>query len=156
MGLLLGDGVVSLATNQKIEAGDLITWVGGMEKKLEWEGSLRFSNLWRTKLSPGSLFEAALTPEGPRFVHLLGLQREQKCYKFSPRLGLKTTSERQVKATKFEFDNPPSEITRGVLEEQLENCKQLLELEPESKWPLLTQVMMMTMIMMVIMIVMNH
>ena len=78
MDLLLGDGVVSLATNQKIEAGDLTTWVEGQEKKLEWEGSLRFSNLWRTKLFPGSLFEAALTPEGPRFVNPLGLQREQK------------------------------------------------------------------------------
>jgi len=119
-----GDGVVSLATNQKIEAGNLTTWIEGQEKRLEWEATSRFSNLWRAKLSPGSLFEAALAPEGPR-------------------LGLKTTSERQVKATLFEFDNPPSEITRGVLEEQLENCKQLLELEPESKWPLLTQARLM-------------
>ena len=77
MGLLLGDGVVSLATNQKIQAGDLTTWVEGQEKKLEWEGSLRFSNLWRTKLSPGSLFEAALTHEGPRFVHILRLQNDK-------------------------------------------------------------------------------
>ena len=33
-------------------------------------------------------------------------------------------------------------VTRSVLEDQLENCKQLLDLEPDSKWPLLTQVIL--------------
>ena len=66
-----GDGVVSVATNQKIEAADLTTWVGGQEKRLEWEATSRFSNLWRAKLSQGSLFEAALGPEAPRFALLL-------------------------------------------------------------------------------------
>ena len=70
MELVSGDGVVSLATNQKIEAGDLTTWVEGQENRLEWEGASRFSNLWKAKLSPGSFFEAALGPEGSRFVHL--------------------------------------------------------------------------------------
>ena len=74
MRLLSGDGVVSLATNQKIEAGNLTTWIEGQEKRLEWEATSRFSNLWRAKLSPGSLFEAALGPEGPRFEHLLRLR----------------------------------------------------------------------------------
>ena len=68
MPLVSGDGVVSVATNQKIEAENLTTWVGGQEKRLEWEATSRFSNLWRAKLSEGSLFEAALGLEGPRFV----------------------------------------------------------------------------------------
>ena len=71
VGVASGDGVVSVATNQKIEAGDLTTWVGGQEKKLEWEGASRFSSLWKTKLSQGSLFEVALGHEGARFVYLL-------------------------------------------------------------------------------------
>jgi len=120
-----GGGEVSVATSQKIEAKDLATWVGGQQQTLEWEAPSRFSNLWKTKLPPGSHFEAAVGLDGQR-------------------LGLETTVARQVKSTLFEFDvAPSSKVTRSVLEEQLENCKQLLDLEPDSKWPLLTQARLM-------------
>ena len=69
MDQLLGDGTVSLASNQKIESVNLTTWVEGQEKILEWEASSRFSNLWKTKLSPGLFFEAALGPESPRLQY---------------------------------------------------------------------------------------
>ena len=38
---------------------------------------------------------------------------------------------------------PASEETRRVLEEELGNCEQLLELEPESKWPHYTRALIM-------------
>ena len=38
---------------------------------------------------------------------------------------------------------PATEETRRVLEEELGNCEQLLELEPESKWPHYTRALIM-------------
>ena len=65
-----GGGEVSVATSQKIEAKDLATWVGGQQQTLEWEATSRFSNLWKTKLPPGSHFEAAVGLDGQRCVCL--------------------------------------------------------------------------------------
>ena len=41
------------------------------------------------------------------------------------------------------FNPKPSEATARVLEEELENCNQLIELEPDSKWPNYTKAMIM-------------
>ena len=65
---ILGGGEVSVATSQKVESGDLVTWVGGQQQILEWEAPSRFSNLWKTKLPPGSHFEAAVGLDGQRCV----------------------------------------------------------------------------------------
>ena len=36
-----------------------------------------------------------------------------------------------------------SDTTKAVLQEQLENCQQLLELEPDSKWPSYIKILLM-------------
>ena len=41
------------------------------------------------------------------------------------------------------FNPRPSEATEKVLLEELENCSQLIELEPHSKWPNYTKAMIM-------------
>jgi hypothetical protein len=112
-----------VAVSRPVERTSLAVSSAGERLELAWEAEGRFAAVWTAALLAGPRLEVVLGGSGLQLV---------------------TTEQWAVTvASPLQFEAPPSPGTRAVLEEQMENCRQLLELEPGSKWPLLTQARLM-------------
>ena len=102
---------VTLATSRQVEAGQIVTWLGGELRQVvweggrlaggEWQGGQRFSSLWKAEVPLGSQLEVGL--EG-----LDGLEGEVE----GERLRLDTTLQRTVTSGSWKFEAAPSQATR--------------------------------------------
>ncbi|CAB0016524.1 unnamed protein product [Nesidiocoris tenuis] len=94
---------------------------------------------WRTveSFEDGSLWFADLNDVSmDELVVNVSLQSHEKSISLTEKEGFFWQASPQ-------FDPTISEKMKAVLEEQLDSCNQLLDLEPDTKWPLLTSVVFM-------------
>jgi len=126
--LLVEGGEVSLSTSHPVKLSDLV-----ISQELEWkaDGGGRGSCLWTAQLPPQ--FVGSLTVQLVEQEEVLELVPETQQRSFVLGSGYRD----------LRFQPVPNTATKEVLEEELENCRQLLELEPDSKWTNHTKAMLM-------------
>jgi len=124
----LKDGLLTIATNKEISSKDIKIWPesGDSTTPLNWKDDGVFKVQW----------EADFKFEGTICIEVNG---ETLKLPWSD----KRTFVLGTGFTNLRFDSEPTEETRKILQEELDNCDQLLELEPESKWTNYTKAMLM-------------
>jgi len=127
--ILLENGLLTLSFTKPVKRCDILVVLEESEVELDLRGEEEHTNtLWTSKVTWSS---------GSQVKIMLG--EETSCFKVEgsrqlvPGPGWKTTENR--------FVNLPTEKTSEVLKQALDNCNQLLELEPDSKWTLYTRVL---------------
>jgi len=127
--ILLENGLLTLSFTKPVKRCDILVMLEESEVELDLRGEEEHTNtLWTSKVTWSS---------GSQVKIMLG--EETSCFKVEgsrqlvPGPGWKTTENR--------FVNLPTEKTSEVLKQALDNCNQLLELEPDSKWTLYTRVL---------------
>jgi len=119
-------GLLTVATSRAVSSTDIKVTVSGSDFTVDWRKGLK----WRVE-----------------WVADVPLQQSVKIEVNEEVIEIKSSEERCfVLGSGFvdlKFDPEPSEETSKVLTEELDNCEQLLEMEPESKWTNYTKAMLM-------------
>jgi len=126
---IVQDNSLTVAFTKPVEATNINIQVNSKDLDLRWTGEEledRFNCLWRTKLK--------VSNDDQVKISLLGQTIE-----FSRLAGTELVKGEGWKSSNQRFINLPNEKTKIVLKQALDNCNQLLELEPESKWTLFTK-----------------
>jgi len=134
--LLLDEEAVVVVTTVSVPAQHLGVTIDGSEVTLDWKSvsNEKFDVMWtvdRREIKEGGKLELKI--QGVDEILAVVVEGKSAVVKGS---GWKSKENR--------FDPLPSENTRQVLQQELENCNQLLDLEPESKWTLYTKASLMS------------
>lgn len=120
------EGLLTVATSKEVSKSDVKVKVEGEEIHVEWQEGSKWRVEWVADVPSQRLLEIVVNQEV---------------------VEIKPTNERSFVLgngfTNLKFDPEPSEETTKVLREELDNCEQLLELEPDSKWTNYTKAMLM-------------
>ena len=121
--LVVEEGKVKVATSKPVTLDQMtispaVSWAEGDQCRAEWVGQLKGEG--------GSVVTVKLNTETLYLDTTLGSKSVQGS-----------------SLNNINFNPKPSEATEKVLLEELENCTQLIELEPDSKWPNYTKAMIM-------------
>jgi len=119
-------GTLTVATSKEVSSDEMRVRIGDSET-VTWRPGPRFRSEW--VCDDAGAGQAAVVSLGQETLELV------------------TSGERRVVTGSglrdLKFTPAPSEATRTVFLEELDNCNQLIELEPDSKWPLYTRAMIM-------------
>jgi len=114
------DRILTVATSAPVPLAKLLVTVEGVA--VEWEAGPSWRVEWRSQeLQAGIKTSLTVTCLGEELRMELGEGRQQVL---------------ASGAANIQFQPRPGSDTASVLETELDNCSQLLELEPESKWTL--------------------
>ncbi|XP_030642856.1 geranylgeranyl transferase type-2 subunit alpha [Chanos chanos] len=134
---------VAVAFSRPVHAPSvgLILVLDGQPQQVEWKSShprLRHSPVWICELPPGSVSD--INNEHNLTVHWSEKHTHRDCALYTGR----TESWCRDSATDQElFRSELSVEKTSVLQSELQSCTQLLELEPQNKWCLLTIILLM-------------
>jgi len=130
---LIKEDCVTLAFTKPIKSTAIKVIIESQEVEMEWDGESEYmNNLWKSKLNIKS----------PVLVKvLIDNLPEQQVLEFRRSEDNQLMKGEGWKSTTNRFINLPSKDTEKVLKQALDNCVQLLELEPDSKWTLYTKVL---------------
>jgi len=130
---LIKEGSVTLAFSKPIKSTAIKFMIDSEEVDMKWEGETEdMNNLWKSNINFQSSAQVKIFIESLPQQQALQFRRSDDNQLIKAE-GWKSTSNR--------FINLPSQDTERVLKQALDNCVQLLELEPDSKWTLYTKVL---------------
>ncbi|XP_069044921.1 geranylgeranyl transferase type-2 subunit alpha [Lepisosteus oculatus] len=133
--------VVVFSRPVNVLTGELVLFVDGQPLEVSWRSAhplLRHSVLWVCELPPGTVSDPSV--EHSLTVHWRDRHTQRECALYSGR----SESWCRDSATDQElFRSDLSVEKTSVLQSELQSCTQLLELEPENKWCVLTIILLM-------------
>ncbi|KAF5894695.1 geranylgeranyl transferase type-2 subunit alpha, partial [Clarias magur] len=132
---------VAVAFSKPVNVVSLMLVLDGQPQQVEWRSvhpRFRHSPVWLCELPPGSISD--INNEHNLTVHWMEKHTHRDCALYTGR----TESWCRESATDQElFRSELSVEKTSVLQSELQSCTQLLELEPQNKWCLLTIILLM-------------
>jgi len=123
------NGTLNIATTKAVAKDDLKISINDSQVDMSWEPGSKYRNCWTAPVADGVKIMVSLNSLDDEVLELVANADK----KFELGNAFKN----------IRFNPKPNEATEKVLLEELDNCQQLLELEPDSKWPTFTLVMIM-------------
>ncbi|KAM9445128.1 geranylgeranyl transferase type-2 subunit alpha [Clarias gariepinus] len=132
---------VAVAFSKPVNVVSLLLVLDGQPQQVEWRSvhpRFRHSPVWLCELAPGSISD--INNEHNLTVHWMEKHTHRDCALYTGR----TESWCRESATDQELFRSELSVERtSVLQSELQSCTQLLELEPQNKWCLLTIILLM-------------
>jgi len=122
----IDQGLLTVATTREVASSGISVCAGGEDQAVQWKEGGKWRVEWVGEINVQGTFEIIVNEE---------------------RIEIQISSARTFVLgsgyMNLKFDPKPSKETEKVLQDELENCQQLLELEPDSKWTNYTRAMLM-------------
>uniref|UniRef100_A0A8C1K1D2 Geranylgeranyl transferase type-2 subunit alpha n=1 Tax=Cyprinus carpio TaxID=7962 RepID=A0A8C1K1D2_CYPCA len=132
---------VSVAFSKPVHSEGLMLVLDGQPQQVEWRSThprLRHSPVWLCDLPPGSVSD--ISNEHNLTVHWTEKYTHRDCALYT---GCAESWCRDSATDQELFRSELSVEKSSVLQAELQSCNQLLELEPQNKWCLLTIILLM-------------